>query len=84
MDILHITKTSLLMVVQLSMPPLIAAIVAGVIISLLQTLLSIQDQTLPFTVKLLAVASILISTGGWVMSSVLELANLVFNSIPDL
>lgn len=83
MDILHITKISLLMVVQLSMPPLIAAIVAGILISLLQTLLSIQDQTLPFTVKLLAVASILISTGAWIMSSVVGLADLIFNSIPE-
>lgn len=72
------------MVIQLSWPPLIAAIVAGVLISLLQTLFSVQDQTLPFTVKLVAVAAILLATGGWIMSSITEFANLIFANIADL
>jgi len=84
MDILHFTKVALLMVIELSFPPLIAAIVAGVLISLLQTLFSIQDQTLPFTVKLVAGATILSATGGWIMSSILEFTNLIFFSIADI
>lgn len=72
------------MVVQLSAPPLIAAIVAGVLVSLIQTLFSIQDQTLPFTVKLLAVAAMMIASGGWMVSSLLELSELIFSGIPDL
>ena len=84
MDFLHLTKASLLLVIQLSMPPLIAAIISGVMISLIQTLFSVQDQTLPFTVKLLAVAAILLSTGGWMMSNVVDLAGLVFSGVADI
>lgn len=72
------------MVVELSTPPLIAAIVAGVLISLLQTVFSVQDQTLPFTVKLVAVAFILSSSGHWIVGSIIELAEIVFKMVPDV
>lgn len=84
MDIIFLAKTSMLMVIQLSTPPLVAAIVAGVLISLVQTVFSIQDQTLPFTVKLVSVASILAATGGWIGSSLIGLVETVFTMMPDI
>lgn len=53
--ILTLTAHSLWLVLILSMPPIIAASVVGLLISLIQALTQIQEQTLPFAFKLVAV-----------------------------
>jgi type III secretion protein S len=69
------------MILMLSGPPLIAAIASGVLISLIQTLVQVQDQTLPFSVKLVCVAAVLSMTGGWIGSELIGLTNTVFVTI---
>ncbi len=70
--------------IKLSALPLIAAIIFGVLISLLQTLFQIQDQTLPFAVKLVTVAVVLASSSSWIASEMLQLSSAVFQFIPDV
>lgn len=81
MEILTVLKTALIMVLMLSAPPLITAVVSGVLISLVQTLVQVQDQTLPFSVKLICVAAILAATGGWIGSELISLSDIVFSQI---
>ena len=50
------TSQALKLVLIASMPPVIAAALVGVLISLLQALTQVQEQTLPFAFKLMAVA----------------------------
>ena len=73
-----------MLVVLLSAPPLLVAIGVGVFISLLQTVFQIQDQTLPFTVKLVAVAITLAITGTWIGGEIGLLSQSVFAAIPDV
>lgn len=73
-----------MLVVQLSMPPLLAALLFGVLISLVQTLFQVQDQTLPFAVKLIAVSFVLALTGAWIGGELLNLITMVFTYIPDV
>ena len=84
MDIFSLLKTALIMVLLLSAPPLLAAIVSGVLISLLQTLVQVQDQTLPFAVKLICVAAVLAATGGWIGSELISLSDSVFIFAQDV
>jgi len=74
-------KQGMLLVVVLSAPPLIVAVVIGVLTSLLQALMQIQDQTLPFGVKLVAVGVTLILTGRWIGVELVQLINLTFDMI---
>jgi len=83
-DIFYLFKTSLMLVIMLSAMPLIAAIIFGVMISLVQTLFQVQDQTLPFAVKLIAVAFVLASSGSWIGSEILQLSSAVFQAIAQL
>ncbi|MBX2847819.1 MAG: type III secretion system export apparatus subunit SctS [Acidiferrobacterales bacterium] len=83
-DIFYLFKTSLMLVIMLSAIPLIAAIILGVLISLVQTLFQVQDQTLPFAVKLVVVATVLASSGSWIGSEILQLSSAVFQSIAQL
>lgn len=77
-DLLLLMKMSFVLVIKLSMPPLIAAIVSGVLVSLIQTLFQIQDQTLPFAIKLVSVGAILAMTGPWIGSEIIELTSMIF------
>lgn len=49
----------------LSMPPIIAASAVGLLISLIQALTQIQEQTLPFAFKLVAVIICILLTSRW-------------------
>jgi type III secretion protein S len=69
----------MLLVVVLSAPPLIVAVVVGVLTSLIQALMQIQDQTLPFGIKLVAVGITLALTGRWIGVELIQLTSLTFD-----
>lgn len=83
MEIVHLLKVGLLIALQLSIPPLITAIISGVLLSLFQTLFQIQDQTLPFAVKLIAVGMVLSMTASWFGSELIEYFGVVFLEIQN-
>jgi type III secretion protein S len=64
-----------------SAPALIVATIVGIIVSLIQALMQLQDQTLPFFVKLVAVTFTIIITGGWVCSQLMIFTRSIFESI---
>ena len=57
---------ALYLVLILSMPTILVASVVGTLFSLLQALTQIQEQTLSFSVKLIAVGLTLFLTAGWI------------------
>lgn len=81
METLTLFKQAMMLVVVLSAPPLIVAVVVGVITSLLQAVMQLQDQTLPFSIKLVAVGLALALTGRWIGIELMQLAYLSFSMI---
>ncbi|AZE82130.1 Type III secretion inner membrane protein (YscS) [Pseudomonas orientalis] len=81
MEPIVLFKQGMLLVVVLSAPPLIVAVVVGVLTSLMQALMQVQDQTLPFGIKLVAVGITLIMTGRWIGVELIQLINLTFEMI---
>lgn len=79
MDPILLFKQGMLLVVVLSAPPLIVAVVVGVLTSLIQALMQIQDQTLPFGIKLVAVGITLALTGRWIGVELMQLTYLTFD-----
>lgn len=63
MDLFKFVETSLILILQLSMPVVIVATVVGLLVGLFQALTQIQDQTLPHAVKLGVVALTVIVLG---------------------
>lgn len=61
-DILDLFRETVGLVLVVSLPVVIAAAVIGVLVSLLQALTQVQEQTLPFAFKLVAVAVALFVT----------------------
>lgn len=64
-DVIQLTAQALMLTLILSMPPIIAAAGVGLIISLVQALTQIQEQTLPFAFKLIAVIISIFATARW-------------------
>jgi flagellar biosynthetic protein FliQ len=68
--IIDIARQALYLVLKTAAPMLITSLVVGLIVSILQTVTSIQEQTLTFVPKLIAVFVVLMLFGGWILDSV--------------
>nr|WP_260110730.1 type III secretion system export apparatus subunit SctS [Pseudoduganella violacea] len=77
-------QQGLWLAVMLSAPPLIIATLCGVTVSLLQAVTQIQDQTLPYVVKLVAVAVTLAGMGRWIGVQLIQLTDLAFAMLPSV
>ena len=76
--VMDISRETVMLILKLSAPMLLASLVVGLIISLIQTITSIQEQTLTFVPKLM-----LVITGGWMMTSLSEFTTELFSGFGD-
>lgn len=70
--------------IMLAAPLLLVALVTGLVISLFQAATQINEMTLSFIPKLLAVFATLVIAGPWMLATVLDYMRTLFNSIPQL
>jgi len=71
-DIIDVARDMLWVCIQLSMPTLLTALVVGVLISLVQTVTSVQEMTLTFVPKLAAVVIVVALCMPWILSVITE------------
>ncbi len=71
-------------IVKVSAPLLLISLVIGLIVSVIQTITSIQEQTLPFAPKFLAIMLVLVLCGGWILNEVSDLFVDLMEQIPTL
>jgi type III secretion protein S len=83
-ETLALFKQALWLSVLLSAPPLLAAVVLGVVVSLIQALTQIQDQTLPYVIKLVIVSVVLVGTGQWIGAEMISLTVRCFDLISSV
>ena len=83
-DTLNFFRQGLLMAIMLSAPPLLIASLCGMVVSLVQAVTQIQDQTMPYVVKLVAVGCTLAVMGRWIGVEMIELTNLGFTMVPNI
>lgn len=75
---------SMLLVLVLSLPPIIVASVVGIAISLLQALTQVQEQTVSFAIKLIAVAVTIALMAGMLGSEMVNFTNKLFTDFPSM
>ncbi|MBL9157772.1 MAG: type III secretion system export apparatus subunit SctS [Verrucomicrobiales bacterium] len=83
-NIIQITSEVLLLVLWLSMPPILVATVVGLLVSLLQALTQLQEQTLPFAIKLVAVIITILATASWLGGELYAYTINIFDHFPRL
>lgn len=73
---------ALLLILMLSLPPLLASLLVGLGVSLLQALTQIQEQTLTFVPKIIVTILVIIITASWMLRTLIDYSNEVFSLIP--
>lgn len=71
-DIVTITREALYTICISSAPVLLVSLIVGLIVSIFQTVTSIQEQTLTFVPKVLAIFITIILLGHWMMNNMSE------------
>ncbi len=79
-DIISIGRQTVWIIIKKSVPILLVSMIVGLIISLFQTLTSIQEQTLTFVPKLLAIMLVLMIMGPWLLNEIVSYMNILWGS----
>jgi flagellar biosynthetic protein FliQ len=75
---MRLLAETLFAAVKVSAPFLVATLVVGLLISILQVVTQIQEMTLTFVPKLIAVGLVCLMLGSWMISVMVELAQHMF------
>ena len=77
--VINIARQTIWIIVETAVPVLIISMAVGLIISLFQTLTSIQEQTLTYVPKLLAILLTIKLIGGWMLNQITGFMNNLWN-----
>ncbi len=78
--IFQLSYQALLLILILSGPPVLISMVLGLVVAIFQAATQIQEQTLSFVVKLLAVVLTLLIMGSWLGEVIMQFANNIFTN----
>ena len=82
--IIELMRDAIKQVITMIAPVLGLALIVGLIVSILQAVTSIQEQTLTFLPKLLVILLVIALLGGFMFSSLGEFTVNLFRQIPEL
>lgn len=82
-DVLDIASQAIWLIIKCSAPLLISSLIVGLIISIFQTVTSIQEQTLTFVPKIITIFIVLIITGDWIINNILNFIQDVYSRFSD-
>ncbi|HUD49581.1 MAG TPA: flagellar biosynthetic protein FliQ [Candidatus Baltobacteraceae bacterium] len=80
----ELLKTLMFEAVTLAAPGLLTAMVVGLLISLFQSVTSIQEQTLTFVPKALCIVALLVVLMPWMLRSLMEFTIAVIQKMPQM
>ena len=83
-QVMHIISGALMLATKLAAPVLIVTLVIGIIVSVLQTVTQIQEQTLTFVPKLIGVALIIVFGGSMLIRELVTWVTQLWNLIPTV
>ena len=75
---IFLVRDTLIEAIRIAMPILMAGVVIGLIISIVQSVTSIQDQTLTFVPKILVMVGVAAILLPWIVARLMEFATELF------
>lgn len=81
--VIDIVRQTVWTAVESAAPLLIVSLIIGLTVSIFQTITSIQEQTLTFVPKFLAIMLILVLCGSWIMNNAVDLFTNLISNIPQ-
>ena len=79
-QVVTVARQTIWVIVKTSVPLLLVSMIVGLIISLFQTLTSIQAQPLTFVPKLLAIMIALMIMGNWLLNEIVSFMQMLWGS----
>ena len=83
-DAVHQLNQAMILVMMLSLPPIAVASLVGIVVSLLQALTQVQEQTISFAVKLIAVAATIAAMASLLGNEMLSFTLKLFDDFPKM
>ena len=77
-EVMDVFQQALLVALKIAAPVLLVSIVIGLVISIFQAATQINEQTLTFVPKLLAIAAVLIILGPWMLEVMIDFTKYIF------
>ena len=82
--VVDLTMRTVELSLKLALPLLLAGLVVGLVVSVFQAVTQIQEQTLAFIPKIVAIAAVLVILGPWMLGQILTYTADLYNGIPGL
>ncbi|HEV7751504.1 MAG TPA: flagellar biosynthesis protein FliQ [Baekduia sp.] len=82
--VVSLATQAMSLALKISLPLLGVGLLVGVLISIIQAVTQIQEQTLAFIPKVLAMAAVLVIGGPWMLNQLLSYTSDLWTSIPSM
>jgi len=82
--IIHLAFQVMRIAFELSAPVLLTALAVGFLVSLFQSATQIQEFTLSFVPKVIAIGIVLLISGAWMMHTMVSFTQQLFDQLPAL
>lgn len=82
--LLELTYRMLVVVLLVSLPVVAVAVIVGLLVGMLQAVTQIQDQSIAYGVKLIAVVATIALSAAWAGGELLQYARHIFEGIPGI
>lgn len=83
-DVLDIASRALWLALQLGGPILLAVLITGLVVSLIQAIFQVPDQSITFVPKIMAAALVVVVLGAWMLDGTVTYVVDLWGSIPAL
>ena len=82
--VINVGMQAMQLAFKIAMPLLLVGLVVGLVISVFQAVTQIQEQTLTFIPKIVAMGLVLLVAGPWMLSEVIAYTQQLYTSIPTM
>lgn len=82
-DAIDLARRAMWVAVLIGSPVLLTGMIVGLIVGLLQALTQVQEQTIAFVPKIVAMVAVLSLTLPWLITQILQFANELITTIPQ-
>lgn len=79
-----LARNAIMVAMLIAAPLLLVALLVGLLVSILQTMTQVQEQTLSFVPKLLAVGATMLVALPWMLQLLVEYTANLFRSMPGM
>jgi len=82
--VINLATQAMTLALEIAGPILLCGLIIGLLVSIFQAVTSIQEQSLSFIPKIVAVAVLIVVLGPWMLNQLITYAQNLYSSIPSL